>query len=75
MKTTSSRTPVRELIESLNVAISASAKTEQVEKMIYDMLEFEKHIIADAYDTAITNITKGVSMDGYQYYETKFDNQ
>jgi hypothetical protein len=50
-------------------------RTEDVEQMLYDMLEFEKWVIAEAYEKALTNITNGVSMDGLQYYETTFDNQ
>jgi hypothetical protein len=73
--TTTKRTPVRELIDSLNIAIKTQIKTEDVEQMLYDMLEFEKWVIAEAYEKALTNITNGVSMDGLQYYETTFDNQ
>jgi hypothetical protein len=73
--TTTKRTPVRELIDSLNVAMKTQVKTEHVEQMLYDMLEFEKWVIAEAYEKALTNITNGVSMDGLQYYETTFDNQ
>lgn len=46
-----------------------------LETMFYEMLEFEKHVIAEAYNKANTNITQGVTMDGYEYYETTFDNQ
>ncbi len=73
--TTTKRTPVRELIDSLNVAMKTQVRTEHVEQMLYDMLEFEKWVIAEAYEKALTNITNGVSMDGLQYYETTFDNQ
>jgi hypothetical protein len=73
--TTTKRTPVRELIDSLNIAMKTQIKTEDVEQMLYDMLEFEKWVIAEAYEKALTNITNGVSMDGLQYYETTFDNQ
>jgi hypothetical protein len=73
--TTTKRTPVRELIDSLNIAMKTQIKTEHVEQMLYDMLEFEKWVIAEAYEKALTNITNGVSMDGLQYYETTFDNQ
>jgi hypothetical protein len=73
--TTTKRTPVRELIDSLNIAMKTQIKTEHVEQMLYDMLEFEKWVIAEAYEKALTNITNGVSMDGLQYYESTFDNQ
>jgi hypothetical protein len=73
--TTTKRTPVRELIDSLNIAMKTQIRTEDVEQMLYDMLEFEKWVIAEAYEKALTNITNGVSMDGLQYYETTFDNQ
>lgn len=73
--TKTTRTPVRELIEALSIAMKNPIKTEHVEQMFYDMLEFEKHTIAQAYEAALTNISNGVSMDGYQYYETTFDNQ
>lgn len=73
--TTTKRTPVRELIDSLNIAMKTQVKTEHVEQMLYDMLEFEKWVIAEAYEKALTNITNGVSMDGLQYYESTFDNQ
>ena len=54
--------------------MQAQIKTEDVEKMIYSLLEHEKHVIAEAYEAAMTNITKGVSMDGYEYYDSTFDN-
>jgi len=73
--TKTTRTPVRELIEALSIAMKNPVKTEYVEQMFYDMLEFEKHTISQAYEAALTNISNGVSMDGYQYYETTFDNQ
>lgn len=73
--TTTKRTPVRELIDSLNIAMKTQVKTEHVEQMLYDMLEFEKWVIAEAYEKALTNITNGVTMDGLQYYESTFDNQ
>jgi hypothetical protein len=73
--TTTKRTPVRELIDSLNIAMKTQIKTEDVEQMLYDMLEFEKWVIAEAYEKALTNITNGVSMDGLQYYESTFDNR
>jgi len=73
--TTTNRTPIRELIDSLNIAMKTQVKTEHVEQMLYDMLEYEKWVIAEAYEKALTNITNGVSMDGLQYYESTFDNQ
>lgn len=73
MKTT--RTPIRELIEFLNISMQTQIEPKDVEKMFYEMLEFEKHIIAEAYNRANTNITQGVSMDGYEYYESTFDNR
>ena len=71
----SNRTPVRELIEALNTAMKQGNKAQDVEKLFYDILEFEKWTIAEAYEKGITNITNNVSMDGLQYYETTFDNQ
>lgn len=73
MKTT--RTPIRELIEFLNISMRIQIEPKDVETMFYEMLEFEKHIIAEAYNRANTNITQGVSMDGYEYYESTFDNR
>jgi hypothetical protein len=73
--TTTKRTPIREMIESLNIAMRTQIKSEDVEQMFYDMLEFEKWTIAEAYEAALTNITNGVSMDGIQYYESTFDNR
>lgn len=73
MKTT--RTPIRELIEFLNISMRTQIEPKTVETMFYEMLEFEKHVIAEAYNRAHTNITQGVSMDGYEYYESTFDNQ
>ena len=73
MKTT--RTPIRELIEFLNISMRTQIEPKDVETMFYEMLEFEKHIIAEAYNRANTNITQGVSMDGYEYYESTFDNR
>ena len=73
MKTT--RTPIRELFEFLNISMRTQIEPKDVETMFYEMLEFEKHIIAEAYNRANTNITQGVSMDGYEYYESTFDNR
>jgi hypothetical protein len=39
------------------------------------MLELERQIIAGAYEAAMTNISQGVSMDGFEYYDNTFDNQ
>ena len=69
------RTPIRELFEALNIAMKNPIKQEDVEKMLYNMLELEKHTLAEAYEAAMTNISQGVTMDGYEYYETTFDNQ
>jgi hypothetical protein len=73
MKTT--RTPIGQLIEFLNISMRTQIEPKDLEKMFYEMLEFEKHTIAEAYNKANTNITQGVTMDGYEYYETTFDNQ
>ena len=72
--TKSQKTPVAELIEALSAAMQSQIKTEDVEKMMYSILEREKHVIAEAYEAAMTNITNGVSMDGYEYYDSTFDN-
>lgn len=68
---TPTRTAVRELIDRLNGA----TKVEVAEKAFYDALDLERQIIANAYEAAMTNISQGVSMDGYEYYDTTFDNQ
>lgn len=65
------RTAVRELIDRLNGATTV----QNAEKAFYDMLELERQIIAGAYEAAMTNISQGVSMDGFEYYDTTFDNQ
>jgi len=65
------RTAVRELIDRLNGATSV----ELAEKAFYDALELERQIIANAYESAMTNISQGITMDGYEYYESSFDNQ
>lgn len=63
-------TAVRELIERLTTAKT----TEQAEKVFYDCLEIERRIITEAYESAMTNISQGISMDGIEYYDTTFDN-
>lgn len=68
---TPTRTAVRELIDRLNGANSV----EKAEKAFYDALELERQIIASAYESAMANISQGVSMDGFEYYDTTFDNQ
>lgn len=65
------RTAVRELIDRLNGATSV----ELAQKAFYDALELERQIIANAYESAMTNISQGVSMDGFEYYDNTFDNQ
>lgn len=65
------RTAIRELIDRLNGATT----THIAEKAFYEMLDLERHIIAGAYEAAMTNISQGVSMDGYEYYDSTFDNQ
>lgn len=65
------RTAVRELIDRLNGATSVPV----AEKAFYDMLDLERQIIANAYEAAMTNISQGVSMDGFEYYDSTFDNQ
>lgn len=69
--TNPTRTAVRELIEKLNGATSV----EKAEKAFYDALDLERQIIANAYESAMANISQGVSMDGFEYYDTTFDNQ
>jgi hypothetical protein len=68
---TPTRTAVRELIDRLNGVITV----ENAEKAFYDALDLERQIIANAYEMAMTNISQGVSMDGYEYYDSTFDNQ
>lgn len=65
------RTAVRELIDSL----IGTKSVENAEKAFYDALDMERQIIAMAYEAAMTNISQGVSMDGYEYYDSTFDNQ
>ena len=65
------QTAVRQLIDRLNGATSV----ETAQKSFYDMLDLERQIIANAYEAAMTNISQGVSMDGFEYYDTTFDNQ
>jgi len=65
------RTAVRELIDRLNGA----TKVEAAEKAFYDALDLERQIIANAYEAAMANISQGISMDGFEYYDSTFDNQ
>jgi hypothetical protein len=68
---TGEKTAVRQLIDKLN-----SAKTvEDAQKVFYDMLELERDIIIRTYDDAIIDMESNVTMDGYDYYNSKFDNQ
>jgi hypothetical protein len=65
------KTAVRQLIDKLN-----SAKTvEDAQKVFYDMLELERDIIIRTYDDAVIDMESNVTMDGYDYYNSKFDNQ
>lgn len=68
---TGEKTAVRQLIDKLN-----SAKTvEDAQKVFYDMLELERAIIIRTYDDAIIDMESNITMDGYEYYNSKFDNQ
>jgi hypothetical protein len=68
---TGEKTAVRQLIDKLN-----SAKTvEDAQKVFYDMLELERDIIIRTYDDAVIDMESNVTMDGYDYYNSKFDNQ
>lgn len=68
---TGEKTAVRQLIDKLN-----SAKTvEDAQKVFYDMLELERAIIIRTYDDAVIDMESNVTMDGYEYYNSKFDNQ
>lgn len=67
---TGEKTAVRQLIDKLN-----SAKTvEDAQKVFYDMLELERAIIIRTYDDAVIDMESNVTMDGYEYYNSKFDN-
>jgi hypothetical protein len=68
---TENRTPVRRLIENLQGAKSV----EELEKVFYDILEIERYVIANAYESAMANISNGVTMDGLEYYDSTFDNR
>lgn len=68
---TGEKTAVRQLIDKLN-----SAKTvEDAQKVFYDMLELERAIIIRTYDDAVIDMESNITMDGYEYYNSKFDNQ
>jgi len=65
------KTAVRQLIEKLN----KTTTVEEAQELFYEMLELEREFIVRAYDDAVIDMEAGITMDGYLYYNSTFDNQ